>query len=127
MKKIFLTLAAALVLVACSGTTGLKGELVGDYNAEIALPDTSEDDVAAQMAAAMLSQIKMEMNFQANGTVDIVRSMGENSNTAQADWEVKADSLFIIEDSKTQSFQVCKTDDGFKLNGEEMSFVLTKK
>ena len=125
MKKIFLTLAAALVLVACSGTTGLKGELVGDYNAE--MPDTSEDDVAAQMAAAMLSQIKMEMNFQANGTVDIVRSMGENSNTAQAAWEVKADSLFIIEDSKTQSFQVCKTDDGFKLNGEEMSFVLTKK
>lgn len=130
MKKFLLTVAAAVVAVACGGNAGetsLEKALVGDYKAEISLPNTSGDEAAAQMAAAILSQIEMEMNFKANGTVDMTSSMGGKSETSEGKWEVKADSLFITDDTQTKGFQLVKTDDGFKLINDEMGFILTQK
>ena len=130
MKKFLLTVAAAAVAVACGGNAGetnLEKALVGDYKAEISLPNTSGDEAAAQMAAAILSQIEMEMNFKANGTVDMTSSMGGKSETSEGKWEVKADSLFITDETQTKGFQLIKTDDGFKLMNDEMGFILTPK
>lgn len=126
MKKILLAVAA-VALVACGGKTGIEKELVGDYKAEIALPDMPEDDAAAQVAAAIFAQIKLEMNFKSDGTVETNSTVGTHSEPDQGKWEVKADSLFLIMDTKTQRFQVTKTDNGFKLNNEEIVFILTPK
>ena len=125
MKTFFLAIAAAAVLVACSGKTGIEKELVGAYDAkmEVALPD-STDTAAVQMAEAALAQMKIEMDFKSNGNVIMVMNGEKHGGT----WEVQADSsLVIVDQTSTLTFKVSKTDDGFKLASDEMSFVLTPK
>lgn len=126
MKTFFLAIAAAAALVACSGKTGIEKELVGAYDAkmEVALPD-STDTAAVQMAEAALAQMKIEMDFKSNGNVIMVMNGEKHGGT----WKVvEADSsLVIVDQTSTLTFKVSKTDDGFKLAGDEMSFTLTPK
>lgn len=128
MKKILLAVVAVAALVACSGNSGLEKELVGSYSAKPEIEVADSTDFSAQLAAAMLSQMKMDMNFKDNGTVDMTVSMGPNSQSTLAKWEIKADSLFITDSTKTtQSFGIAKTTDGFKLTSEQMNLLLTPK
>lgn len=128
MKKILLAVVAVAALVACSGKTGLENELVGSYSAKPEIEVADSTDFGAQLAAAMLSQMKMDMDFKDNGTVDMTVTMGSNSQSTLAKWEIKADSLVITDSTQTtQSFGIAKTTDGFKLTSEQMNLVLTPK
>lgn len=128
MKTKLLAVAAVAALVACSGKVGLEKELVGSYSAKPEIEVADSTDFSAQLAAAMLSQMKMDMDFKSNGTVDMSVSMGASSDSVQGTWEIKADSLFITDDAKTvQGFGIAKTADGFKLTSEQMNLVLTPK
>lgn len=128
MKKNLLAVAAVAALVACSGKTGLEKELVGSYSAKPEIEVADSTDFSAQLAAAMLSQMKMDMDFNSDGTIDMSVSMGANSQSTQGKWEVRADSLFITDSTQTvQGFGVAKTADGFKLTSEQMNLVLTPK
>ncbi|WP_304707789.1 hypothetical protein [uncultured Rikenella sp.] len=125
MKRFFLAIAAVAALVACSGKTGIEKELVGAYDAkmEVVLPD-STDAAAAEMAEAVVTQMKVEMDFKSDGKVTMVMNGQQHGGT----WEMQADSsLVIVDPSGTLNFKVTKTDDGFKLTGDEMSFALTPK
>lgn len=77
MKKFLLAVAAVAALVACSGKSGMEKELVGNYTAKPEIEIADSTDFGAQMAAAMLSQMKMEMNFKGNGTGGHDRFDGE--------------------------------------------------
>ncbi len=128
MKKILLAVVAVAALVACSGKTGLEAELVGSYSAKPEIEVADSTDFGAQLAAAMLSQMKMDMDFKDNGTVDMTVTMGSNSQSTLAKWEIKADSLVITDSTQTtQSFGIAKTADGFKLTSEQMNLLLTPK
>lgn len=128
MKKILLAVVAVAALVACSGKTGLEKELVGSYSAKPEIEVADSTDFSAQLAAAMLSQMKMDMNFQENGTIDMTVSMGPNSESTRGKWEIKADSLFITDSTMTtERFGIAKTADGFKLTSEQMNLILTPK
>lgn len=126
MKKILLAVVAVAALVACSGNSGLEKELVGSYSAKPEIEVADSTDFGAQLAAAMMAQMKMDLNFKDNGTVDMTVSMGSNSQSTVGKWEIKADSLFITDSTQTvESFAIAKTADGFKLTGAQMNLVLT--
>lgn len=128
MKKILWAVAAATVLVACAGKTGLEKDLVGSYSAkpEIAVADST--DLSAQLAAAMLAQMTMDIDINDNGTIDVTVSVGNGSESTQGRWKVESDSLFITDSTNTvQGFGVVKTTDGFKLTSEQMNLILTPK
>lgn len=128
MKKFLLAVAAVAALVACSGKSGMEKELVGNYTAKPEIEIADSTDFGAQMAAAMLSQMKMEMNFKGNGTVDMTVSMGTSSESSTQKWEIKADSLILTDSTKTtQAFGIAKTAEGFKLTSEQLNLVLTPK
>lgn len=128
MKKILLAVVAVAALVACSGKTGLEKELVGSYSAKPEIEVADSTDFGAQLAAAMMAQMKMDLSFKDNGTVDMTVSMGGSSQSTVAKWEIKADSLFITDSTKTvESFGIAKTAEGFKLTGEQMNLLLTPK
>ncbi len=128
MKKILLAVAAVAALAACSGKTGLEKELVGSYSAQPEIEIADSTDFSAQLAAAMMAQMKMDFDFNDNGTVDMTVSMGANSKSTVGKWEIKADSLFITDSLQTvEGFAIAKTADGFKLSGEQMNIVLTPK
>lgn len=128
MKKLLLAVVAVAALVACSGKSGLEKELVGNYAAKPEIEIADSTDFGAQMAAAMLSQMKMDMNFKDNGTMDMTVSMGANSQSSTQKWEIKADSLILTDSTKmTQAFGIAKTAEGFKLTSEQLNLVLTPK
>lgn len=128
MKKLLLAVAAVAALVACTGKTALEKELVGSYTAKPEIEIADSTDFGAQMAAAMLSQMKMDMNFKDNGTVDMTVSMGPNSQSSIQNWKIKADSLIMTDSLQTvQSFGIVKTPEGFTLTSEQLNLILTPK
>lgn len=127
MKKI-LWAVAAIALVACAGKTGLEKELVGNYEARLEAEIADSTSVESQALTAMLSQVKMEMDFKADGRLDMAVETGQESHAAQdIKWELRADSLVLTDSVKTQVFSIVKTEEGFRLKDGQMILVLTPK
>ena len=128
MKKILLAAATVSALVACSGKSGLEKELVGEYTGRVEM-EVDSTDVGAQMVAAMISQMKMEVSINDNGTIGMNMQMGGDTQSVQGTWSVKADSLFITDslNTTTQGYLVTKTEEGFKLADRQAILILTPK
>lgn len=126
MKKVLLAVLAAVALVACSGN-GMESELVGKYSAKPEIEVVDSTDFAAQMTAAMLSSMQIDMNFKTGGDMDMISSMGGRSQSISMKWKLEADSLYLTDSLKTvQTFGIAKDGAGFILTGSDIKFVLTK-
>ena len=127
MKKMLLAVAAVSALVACSGKSGLEKEMVGHYSGRVEM-EVDSTDMGAQMVAAMISQMKMDVSFNDDGTIIMSMEMGGESQSVQGTWSAKADSVFISDSmNTTQAYLVTKTADGFKLTDRQANLILSSK
>lgn len=128
MKRILLAVLAVAALVACSAGSGMEKELVGSYSAKPEIEIADSTDFAAQMAAAMLSAMQIDMDFQKDGSMKMVSTMGGRSQSIGMTWKIASDSLYLTDSLKTvQTFGIAKTAEGFTLKGSDLTFVLTPK
>ena len=79
------TLLAAIGLAGCNPAAKAIGKWEADFSKAVAPAEDSGNPLAA-MAASMMSSVKLQFEFKADGTCNITGSFFGQSNTSSGKW-----------------------------------------